>query len=135
MPLARLLVSPDPVIPMAMARLLKAIDAHGQCCDPGVLAVRSAALACTVQRWLLATKGRNIHSDLRLAAALSDYERRWTNASEIARRFETFESESRQLMAMVDQRRTEAGPFRRRIAANSSHGFPAQPPLRTLALR
>ena len=127
----RVLITPDPVIPRVMSRLLRAIDAHGRCCEPAVLSLRSAALVRTFRRWLMATKGANVHSDLRLAAALSDFERHWDSAAVIARDFESYQRDSRNLMGMINQRvsdRLRARPAR--PALDPSPGCRAPRPLR-----
>ncbi len=125
-----ILVSPDPVVPPAMIQLLRAIDALGQCSDPLTLSLRSAALVGTVRRRLLATKGRNVHSDLRLAAALSEYERRWNSSAVIALKFDSFERDSRNLMAMLDQRVPDRQLVRSTgKAPNLNRGYRAPQPL------
>ncbi|HET9355046.1 MAG TPA: hypothetical protein VFO42_02645 [Sphingomicrobium sp.] len=103
MALVHFLSSPDPVVPRAMTQLLRAIDAHGECCDPTILSLRSASLVRTVRRWLLATKGRNVHSDLFLGATLAEYERRWNSSEAIGLKFDAFERDSRHLLGVLQQ--------------------------------
>lgn len=136
MALVHFLSSPDPVIPSAMTQLLRAIDAHGECCDPAILSLRSASLVSTVRRWLLATKGRNVHSDLFLGAALAEYERRWNSSELIALRFDSFERDSRHLLGVLQQHipgsplvRLARAPARAR-APRPSRGYRARRPLR-----
>ena len=119
-----------------MIQLLRAIDAHGECCDPAILRLRSASLVSTVRRWLLATKGRNIHSDLFLGAALAEYERRWGDPELIALKFDSFERDSRRLLGVLQQQ-IPGSPFVRLAWApaftrkpRASRGYRARRPLR-----
>lgn len=102
----------DPVVPRAMIQLLRAIDSHGECCDPVILSLRSASLVSTVRRWMLAAKGRDVHSDLYLGAALAEYERRWNSSDVIALKFDAFERDSRQLVGVLQQH-IPGSPFER----------------------
>ena len=136
MALVHFLSSPDPVVPKAMTQLLRAIDSHGDCCDPVILALRSASLVSTVRRWLLATKGGNVHSDLYLGAALAEYERRWNSSELIALKFESFERDSRHLLGVLQQH-IPGSPFARLTRAPAmarapgpSRGYRARRPLR-----
>ena len=128
MSITRLLANSDPAMRMATTRMLKATDSKAGRCDPAILSLRSSALVNTVRRWLMATRGRNIHSDLRLASELNDYQQRWDNSAAIALDFETFQRDSRRLLGIVEQRRLQAQSGRR-SPADSSHGFPGQRPL------
>ena len=123
-----ILLTPEPIVPRAMGKLLEAIDGHDHCCDPTILALRAAALVSTVRRWLVATKGHNVHSDLRLAAELSEYERRWSSSSVIAVNFARFQRDSRRLMQVIEQRLPPT-PVRRSAWRRPSRGSPARPPL------
>ena len=128
MSIARLLANSEPAIVMANSRMLKAVDLSGRRCDPAILSLRSSALVNTVRRWLMATKGRNIHSDLRLASELGDYQQRWDNSAAIALDFETFQRDSRRLLAIVEQRRRSQNlSAGRALAGDSSHGCPERP--------
>ena len=109
MPYDRPLPCPDPAISVAMLQMLEAIEAHRPGGDATTLAFRSAQLIGTVRRCLVTSEPRNLHCDLRLAAAIEDYERRWSSSALIGGSFELFKRDSRRFLAMIEDRlRTDA---------------------------
>ena len=95
---------PDPAISVAMLKMLNAIDSHRPGGDATTLAFRSAQLVGTVRRCLAKSSPRNLHCDLRLAAAIEDYERRWSSSALIGGRFDLFQRDSRRFLAMLEER-------------------------------
>ena len=95
---------PDPAISAAIRQLEDAIQTFGDRADASTLAYRCAFLVSTVRRCLVASARTNLHCELRLAADVEDFERRWSNSAVIGGHFDLFERDSRRFLRVLRQR-------------------------------